>query len=118
MTETTATHEKFESWGMLELMGRTKLAGKISEQIIGGCHFIRIDVPAITDLPGYTRFFTQAAIYGLTPTSENVARAVAASLRSEPVHAWDMRAAAQGALTFAGSDSPSGRGGDDVDLPF
>lgn len=32
------SNEKFESWGLLELFGHQRLAGKLSEQTIGGCH--------------------------------------------------------------------------------
>lgn len=84
--------EKFESWGMLELFGHQRLAGKLSEQTIGGCHFIRIDVPAVGELQPYTRFFTQGAIYGLTPTTEAVARRLAAGLRAAPISRYDLPA--------------------------
>jgi len=29
----------FEAWGLLELFGHQRLAGRLSEQTIGGCHF-------------------------------------------------------------------------------
>lgn len=48
------TIEKFESWGLLELFGHQRLAGKLSEQTIGGVHFIRIDVPDVGDIKSYT----------------------------------------------------------------
>ena len=95
MTETT---EKFESWGLLELFGHQRLAGKLSEQTIGGCHFIRIDVPELPAgdmtweraVPAYTRYFTQGAIYGMTPTSEAAARAMVAELRARPAFVVDL----------------------------
>lgn len=88
MTETT---EKFESWGLLELFGHQRLAGKLSEQTIGGCHFIRIDVPEVGDTAAYTRFFTQGAIYGMTPMDETTARKLAAYLRAVPVSPYELR---------------------------
>ena len=83
--------EKFESWGLLELFGHQRLAGKLSEQTIGGCHFIRIDVPEVGDTPAYTRLFTQGAIYGMTPMSEAAARKLATYLRAVPVQAYELR---------------------------
>lgn len=83
--------EKFESWGLLELMGRQRLAGKLSEQAVGGCHFIRIDVPQVGDAAAYTRFFTQSAIYGMTPMDEATARKLAAYLCAVPVQPWELR---------------------------
>lgn len=86
------TVEKFECFGLLELFGHQRLAGKLSEQTIGGCHFIRIDVPAVGDVPAYTRFFTQGAIYGVTVTTEDVARRLASTLQARPVSAYELRA--------------------------
>ncbi len=86
-------HEKFESWGLLELFGHQRLAGKLSEETIGGCHFIRIDVPQVGDTSAYTRFFTQGAIYGMTPMEETTARKLAAYLRAVPVSPYELRSA-------------------------
>lgn len=89
--------QKFEAWGLLELFGHQRIAGKLSEETIGGCHFIRIDVPANIPTserdpgtPAYTRYFTNGAIYSMTPTSEAVARKMADSLRTVPVQAYEM----------------------------
>lgn len=99
------TVEKFEAWGLLELFGHQRLAGKISDQTIGGVHFIRIDVPATGDVPAYTRFFTQGAIYGMTVTSEDVARRLAGNLLSKPVSAYELAPAEPSRqLTHADAD--------------
>ena len=34
----------FDEWAILELMGHRRLAGKVTEQEIGGANMIRIDV--------------------------------------------------------------------------
>lgn len=81
----------FESWGLLELFGRQRLAGRISDQTIGGVHFLRIDVPEVDGTPGYSRFFTQGAIYGMTPMEEAVTRALARRLRATPVDSFTLR---------------------------
>lgn len=81
--------EHFEAWGLLELFGHQRLAGKLTEQTIGGVHFIRIDVPQIGDVAPYTRFFTQGAIYGMTVLSEETAQALARHLRAKPVQAYE-----------------------------
>lgn len=91
----TESTDKFESWGLLELFGRQRLAGKLSEQTIGGCHFIRIDVPEVGLAKAHTRFFTQGAIYGLTPLEETTARKMAAYLESVPVNAYELKAGAE-----------------------
>ncbi len=101
----------FESWGMLELFGHQRLAGKLSEAVVGGCHFLRIDVPAVGAVPEYTRFFTQGAIYCMTPMAEPVARRLAANLQAVPVHAYDLRPPEPTShqLEFTGVDAGAAR---------
>jgi len=96
--------DKFEAWGLLELFGRQRLAGQLTEQTIGGVHFIRIDVPASDEVPGYTRLFTQGAIYGMTITSEEVARALAMNLRAKPVEAYEIPELRQRSLEYHHED--------------
>jgi hypothetical protein len=67
----------FKSWGLLELFGHKRIAGELTEETIGGCHFIRIDVPQVGDIAPYTQYFTQGAIYGMTPMAEATARKLA-----------------------------------------
>jgi hypothetical protein len=87
----TKMESTFEAWGLLELFGHTKLAGLLTEETIGGVHFIRIDIPKVDGTPGHTRYFTQGAIYGMSPTTEDVARRLAANLSVRPVQAYELR---------------------------
>lgn len=82
--------EGFESWGLLELMGRQRIAGRMSEQVIAAGTYLRIDVPGIGRIPEHTRYFGHAAIYGITPTTEEVARELAAGLQSQPISTFDL----------------------------
>lgn len=82
--------DKFEAWGVLELFGHLKLAGLLTEQSIGGCHFVRIDVPDTKDTPGYTRLFSNGAIYSISFVSEDVARGVSETLRARPVQSYEL----------------------------
>lgn len=87
MTEETRT--PFEEWAILELMGHRRLAGKVTEQEIAGARFIRIDVPG----PGgtaATQFYAPGAVYAITPTTEEMARAVAQISQPEPVTRWEL----------------------------
>lgn len=69
----------FEVHALVELFGHQRIAGKVSEQVIAGTGFIRVDVPA-TKKAAYTRFFNPAAIYGITPVDEATALALAGSI--------------------------------------
>jgi len=68
---------KFEEWAVVELFGHQRIAGKVSEATIGGCAFLRVDVPATTNRPGYTKYFGNGAIYAIAPCHEEVARLAA-----------------------------------------
>ena len=88
--------DKFDSWAVVELFGHQQIAGRVTEATIGGCSFLRVDVPdqpareahsyfaAQPALPAYTRYFGNGAIYAMSPCTESAARAVAARIRVLP----------------------------------
>jgi hypothetical protein len=98
---------KFEGYCILELMGHRRLGGFVREQEIAGSGFLRIDVPGDGDAIVATQFYPPSAVYCLTPTTEEIARAVATSNRPSPVHRWELPAA-----------TPSVAATDDPDQPF
>lgn len=79
-------------WCVLELMGHRRLGGYVSEATIAGAPVIRIDVPAVTGAGAATQFYSPAAIYCVTPTTEAIARALAASARPTPVQRYELPA--------------------------
>lgn len=79
--------DKFAAWGILELMGHRRLAGYVQEAELAGHGLIRIDIPSD---PPVTQFYGAGSVYCLTPTTEEIARAVAATNRPEPVHRWEL----------------------------
>lgn len=84
----------FESWAIIELFGHNLIAGYVTEQIIAGTAFVRVDVPTAPDksivcIPSFfTKIFGPAAIYAITPTNEDTARQAAANLDVRPVSPW------------------------------
>lgn len=115
----------FEQWAIVELFGHQRIAGKVTEQTIGGCAFVRVDVPALDPItvssygepktrpavPGFTKLYGQGAIYGMTFVSEETAKAAAAGMRTEPINAYAVEEIlrAQGkmpALPSAVADQP------------
>ena len=85
---TDQSQPSFDQWCILELFGRQVIAGRVTEQVIGGCSFIRIDVPEIDLQPAFTRFYGQGAIYAVTPVSEEAARIALKQFRPEPVNVY------------------------------
>jgi hypothetical protein len=92
MTTDTDT-PAFEGWAILELMGHRRLAGHLGEQQVAGAAFLRLDIPD-GDGPGLTQLYAPAAVYAITPTTEEIARAVAAHTMSPaPVSRCELPAA-------------------------
>lgn len=78
--------EKFEAWALVELFGHTRVVGWVSEMTIGGGSFIRVDVPG-----GATRIFGHAAIYAISPITEEIARKLSAAIPAPPIEPWVVR---------------------------
>lgn len=78
----------FDTFALVELFGHSRIAGKVCEQVIAGQGFIRVDVPSLGNQPAFTRLFGPSAIYSITPVSEEIAKAAAASMRVEPVNVY------------------------------
>lgn len=84
--------EQFDHWYIIEIFGHQRIAGRVTEQAIGGVSFIRVDVPEVDGIPQHTRLYGGAAIYSLNPVAEVVARAAAKMFRSVPVSPYDFPA--------------------------
>lgn len=83
--------ESFEGWCVLELLGHRRVAGFVSEQEIAGAGMIRIDVPGSeAGGPAATQFYNPAALYALTPTTEEIARAFATRHKPQPVSRYEL----------------------------
>ena len=76
--------EKFNAWAICEVMGHQVYAGRVSEQTIAGAAFIRVDTPAIGDLPAFTKLLGAGSIFAITPCDEEVAMRAAASFQNRP----------------------------------
>jgi hypothetical protein len=87
MTETNTP--EFREWAILELMGHIKLAGIVTECEMFGAKLGRIEIP-IDQATFVTQFFGGGSVYRLTPTTEQIARAVAISNQPQPVHRWEL----------------------------
>lgn len=83
---------KYEGWTILELMGHRRLGGFVREVQVAGAGFLRIDVP-MENGPDLTQFYPPASVYAITPTTEEMARAVAKWNRPQPVNRWELPSA-------------------------
>lgn len=108
--------DKFDSWGICEVMGHKRFAGRITEQTIAGAALVRVDVPAVetrdsTPVPEYSKLIGVGSIYCITPTTEEVARKAAAVIAEHerdplPIYIPPERQLAAASLTDADDDDP------------
>jgi hypothetical protein len=80
---------RFDEWAVLELMGHRRLAGRVTDAVIGGGAFLRIDIPGKKGRVT-TQYYSPGSVYCITPTTEAIARGVAEQNEPEPVHRWEL----------------------------
>ena len=83
--------EKFDQWAIVELFGHSRIAGRVTEQVIGGCSFVRVDVPAVNGDQPFTKLYGNGAIYAMSFVDEETATGAASMIRVRPVDEWSAR---------------------------
>lgn len=94
----------FDQWGLVEVMGHQKYAGRVSEETIGGASFVRVDVPECDGVPAFTKLLGAGSIFAITPTTEAIAREVGKRWQCRPINVFDLPAMQQAQLTRAAHD--------------
>lgn len=97
-------HKQQDQWAIVELFGHARIAGRISEQTIGGQSFVRVDVPEIEytkrvyggedeqrKIAAHTRSFGGSAIYSINWCDEHAARLAAQSIKHQPIDVFSLR---------------------------
>lgn len=81
--------DDYEGWAILEIMGHRRLGGRLSTATVAGTSLLKIDVYTDDFLdPSATQFYSPAAIYAITPCTEETARRVAGTVA--PVAIWEL----------------------------
>lgn len=104
MSEQISDKGKLETWAVIELMGHQRIAGFVREVSLGSAAMLRVDVPEIDAIPPFTKFVAPAALYALTPCTQEVAMAVIKRDRVTPVTVFAMPPMRQRALPYGGND--------------
>lgn len=105
--ELTPQSAQVDEWGIVELFGHVRLAGRVSEIERFGGKMLRLDIPKPDGGWAATQFVGHAALYRVTPTTEDIARASAAHLQPEPMQRWEL----EPPIPPPSPDMPTGYGG-------
>ena len=81
---------KFDIWGILDMMGHQRLAGRVTEETIGGASLLRVDIPEVNGIPAWTTYVSAASLYQMTPVTEELARSMAAKIGKMPITFYDL----------------------------
>jgi len=82
--------QAFDQWAVVDVMGHQRYAGRVTEQVIAGAGFIRVDVPETKGGPGFTKLFGPGAIHSITICTEASARTVADLIFVPPIVEFDI----------------------------
>ncbi len=86
--------DKFEQWGVVEIMGHQRAAGRLTEEVVAGANLLRVDAP-INAHDFRTVYYGAAAIYALHVTGEEEARkmgrAIGGASRRSPTSSSNRR---------------------------
>lgn len=97
-------------WCIVELMGHSKLGAKVREAALFGVVLLRADIPVQVPEGEPEKWMTQfcggGAIFRLTPTTEELARAIAYRYTQPPVSRYELMPARENL-------APTGSFGDD-----
>lgn len=108
------TEKNFEINAVVELFGHQKMAGKVTDQTIGGSSFIRIDVPETSIQPAFSRMLNPSAIYAINPVTEEVMLHMAENIQNKPIQSWDIQEMQRKLLSLKSKDESE----DYDDLPM
>lgn len=109
---------KFEQWCILDILGHQRFAGLVTEETVAGVAFLRIDIPATGKQVAFTKLFSPNSVYSITPTTEELAKSMAASINNAPITVYDLPAEMRAKLQSAPAPAISSMYDDDDDDDF
>lgn len=92
---TDEQEQPFDEFCVVELFGHQRTAGRVRPAAFPAGH-VRLDIPATDGHEAMTQILNPSSVYRMTPTTEEIATAVAANCRPAPVQRWELPAVATG----------------------
>lgn len=90
MPEQNSSGETFDCYAIVDVMGHQRYIGRVTEQVIAGQGFVRVDIPKTDKVQAWTKLIGTSSIYAITPVSEEIAKAMANRSQAEPVLAYEL----------------------------
>ena len=81
---------EFRGWAVVEVMGHNEYAGYVTAELIARAPMLRVDVPAVSNRDAFSKYLLMGAIYGITPCTEETAKARASAKRAVPFESWSV----------------------------
>jgi hypothetical protein len=92
MTDTAMPAAPLGQWSVVDLFGRQRAAGYLTEVKVAGQDFLRLDIPASNGHQARTIHLNPSAVYSWEAIDEETARLVAAmDAPPSPVSVWSAR---------------------------
>ena len=83
-------NDKFEQYAIVDVMGHQRYVGLVTEQVIAGCGFVRVDVPATSEVKAWTKLIGTGSIYAITPVEKDIAVAMDERQQKKPIEAFEL----------------------------
>lgn len=80
----------FDEWAIVDVMGHQRFVGRVTEQVVAGQGFVRVDIPATDKVGAWSKLIGTASIYAITPVSEEIARGMAEERNQVPISRFDL----------------------------
>lgn len=68
------SQETLETWAYIEIMGHSRIAGRVSERKMGTQIMLQVDVPKDEKEFSHSELFSPSAIFSIKPTTEEWCR--------------------------------------------
>lgn len=79
--------QKFDQWALVEIFGHQKVAGHVTEELIGGTSLLRVDIPTGDGPDDFmTQYLSGGSVFRMTPVTEEVVRLAVKRFDFRPPH--------------------------------
>lgn len=83
---------KFEQWAIVDVMGHQRFVGLVTEQVVAGQGFVRVDIPETSTVKAWTKLIGTSSIYAITPVDEGIAKSMAENQTAKPIQPYELTA--------------------------